>query len=308
MKARVIKDSGIFCKLLESNQDSINKLLKEYIMAVVGTFLYAVGVNLFIVPFGLYSGGFVGISQIIRTICIQLWHMDFGDVDIAGIIYFLLNVPLFFLAIKIMGKKFFVKTVVTVISHTIFLTMIKIPMEPIVSDILTSCVIGGIISGAGTGIILRAGSSGGGSDILGLFYSKKINSFSVGKLTIGLNLLIYVFCMALFDIEIAIYSIIYTAVTSVVIDKMHFQNINMNAMIFTKKEHIEEILLKKLNRGVTHWDGKGAYTNTDTKVIVTVISKYEVAELKKVVEEADPDAFVILNEGINIRGNFEKRL
>lgn len=291
-----------------SKNNRIIKSFNQYIAAIFGTFMYAVGVNIFIVPFGLYSGGFVGIAQVIRTICVSYLHINFGDVDIAGIIYFLMNVPLFFMAFRVMGKHFFFKTLITVISQTFFLTIVKIPVEPIVEDILTSCLIGGICCGIGTGIVLRVGSSGGGCDILGIFFSKKYRKFSVGKLTTGINLFIYLFCAALFDIEIAIYSIIYTAVNSIVIDKIHVQNINMTAMIFTKKRDLEGVVLRKLNRGVTYWDGKGAYTNTDTMVMVTVISKYEVGELKKVIEEEDPKAFIILNEGIDIMGNFEKRL
>ncbi|BCN29744.1 YitT family protein [Anaeromicropila herbilytica] len=291
-----------------SNKVTLKREIMEYGASIFGTLLYAIGLNVFIVPFSLYSGGFVGISQIIRTICTDMFHMNFGNVDVSGIIFLLINIPLLFLAITIMGRRFLCKTIVTTISYTLCLTIIMIPGKPLVADALTSCIIGGIISGIGSGIVLWAGSSGGGTDILGIYFSKKYRGFSVGKLNIGMNLLIYLYCALAFNIETAIYSIIYTAVSSVVIDKLHFQNINMTAMIFTKKHDIEDIILKNLNRGVTYWDGKGAYTNTNTRVIVTVISKYEVSELKKEIEEADPEAFVILNEGIDILGNFEKRL
>jgi len=82
----------------------------------------------------------------------------------------------------------------------------------------------------------------------------------------------------------------------------------MQAMIFTKKSGVEDIIMKELKRGVTNWTGTGAYTKEDSNVIVTIIAKYEVSKLLMAVKKADPDAFVIVNEGAQIYGNFEKRL
>lgn len=93
-----------------------------------------------------------------------------------------------------------------------------------------------------------------------------------------------------------------------VVDKTHYQNINMTAMIFTKEEEVQESIMKEMGRGVTYWKGAGAYTKTDTHILVTVISKYEVTQLKKIIYKIDPRAFVIFNEGMSISGNFEKRL
>ena len=141
---------------------------------------------MFISPLGLYNGGVVGISQIIRTIIVD-YFPSVKNFEIAGIINFIINIPLLLIAYKSISKKFFIRTVVSVISQTIFFTVITIPSTAIIDDPLAACLIGGIITGAGIGITLKAGGSGGGIDILGVYFTKKYKNFSVGKLGIIIN-------------------------------------------------------------------------------------------------------------------------
>ncbi|MBQ5708304.1 MAG: YitT family protein, partial [Peptococcaceae bacterium] len=119
---------------------------KKMALALLGILAFCIGVNWFIVPIGLYNGGFVGIGQVVRTALIEYAHMDFGDIDIAGFIYFACNVPLFFLAYKSLGKMFFVKTVICVVVQTFLLSLLKSPEVPIIEDRLAACLIGGIIA------------------------------------------------------------------------------------------------------------------------------------------------------------------
>ena len=281
--------------------------LKKYGTIVAGAFLFCLGINLFIVPVGLYNGGVVGISQIIRTLVNDYLSLP-ANFDISGIINFLLNVPLLFLAYKSISRKFFTGTVVSIVFQTIFFSIIAIPNVPIIDDRLAACLIGGIITGTDIGITLKAGGSGGGIDILGVYFAKKYSDFSVGKLGIIINAFIYGGCAILFELPIAIYSIIYTAFFGLIVDRIHYQNINTTATIFTKKQNIEKGIMSEMGRGVTCWKGYGAYTREDTLVLVTVISKYEINQLKKIVYDIDDKEFVIFNEGMNVTGNFEKRL
>lgn len=286
-----------------------NHPLSNLFIILIGTFLFALGVNLFIVPAGLYNGGFMGIAQILRTLLIEYTPLTLkNNIDIAGIINFAINIPLFLLAYKRIGKKFFEKTIFGMIFLTLFLTIIKSPAVPIVEEELTACIVGGILAGFGTGIMLRAGGSGGGLDILGMYVTKIKPGFSVGKLSMFVNFGVYVLCALLFNITVVIYSVIYTVFASIVMDRAHYQNINTSVMIFTKKEGIANAIMKEMKRGVTNWDGKGAYTNESTTVLLTVISKYEITRLRKVVYDIDPNAFMILNSGLDVYGNFEKRL
>jgi len=286
-----------------------NEQLKEFIWSTAGCFLFAFGVNIIITPLGLYNGGFMGIAQLIRTVLFQMFDFSFlKQIDIAGIVYYIINIPIFYWAFREMGKGFLVRSLISVTIQTIFMTFIPIPTQAIFGDRLMACIIGGLVVGTGVGMILRGRSSGGGQDIIGVIFAKKYPGFSVGKIAIMMNVLVYAVCLWMFDIEVVVYSLIYTTVLALACDRVHVQNINMSVMIFTKQEGIEHIVLQEMGRGVTKWEGVGAYTNETSHILYIMISKYEVEQLKEIIHRVDPQAFIILNEGSMVVGNFEKRL
>ena len=280
------------------------------LIAVGGMLIYSVGVNTFIVPADLYSGGVMGISQILRTLLIRYTDFSMGGTDIAGIINFVLNIPLFFLAYFSIGRGFFIRTVVCIFSQTVFLTLIPIPAVPIVEDTITASLIGGILAGAGIGIALRGGGSSGGADIIGMFITKHRQDFSVGRLNLCINLCVYLACGLLFDIKVVIYCVIYSAICSLMLDRTHTQNISTEVFIFTKKDPQEVMayILKDLIRGATYWEAKGGYTNQETNIIFTVVSKHELTALKHKLRQIDPAAFLVSKENVAVEGKFEKHL
>lgn len=279
----------------------------DYTMILIGSALFAASINLFVVPVNLYNGGIVGLSQIFRTVLISRMNLNFSF-DIAGVINFLINVPLFVMAYRSLSRKFFLGTLLSLITQTICFSLIPIPAVPILDDVLASLIIGAIVGALGIGMTLVSGASGGGTDIVGVYAALHWKSFSVGKLQLLFNALVYCLCAFLFDLPIAIYSIIYAAVYSFVLDKVHLQNIEMSLMIFTKNPKIKSLILKDFVRGVTYWKGLGAYTQTETEVLVTIVSKDEVNDLRRMITQMDPKAFIIVNEGLQITGNFIKRL
>jgi uncharacterized membrane-anchored protein YitT (DUF2179 family) len=111
----------------------------------------------------------------------------------------------------------------------------------------------------------------------------------------------------MYDVETVLYSIIFAVMTGIFIDKVHVQNIKINCMIFTKKEGMAEAIMRDVNRGVTTWEGEGAYTGEGSHVLVTVISKYEEPMLREVIAGVDPDAFMIVIDSVRVAGNFQKR-
>lgn len=283
--------------------------IAQFVNSVGGNLIYCIGFNLLIVPMGFYSGGFMGVSQLASLFLTKGLHLPIPpEANITGIIYFAVNIPLMYLGYKVLGKEFAVKTLIMTGLMSAFLVIIPIPKTPYVEDYLTASIIGGIICGLGSGLVLRGRSSAGGQDIIGLCCAKKFPGFSVGKVTIIINIFVYGICMFLFDIEIVIYSLIYATVLSLAVDRVHIQNINMSVMIFTKKAGISKAIMEQTGRGVTNWDGEGAYTNRTSYILFVLISKYEVAQLKKIVKGLDPDAFMIFTEGCSVDGNFEKRL
>ncbi|MGN0167998.1 MAG: YitT family protein [Acetatifactor sp.] len=281
---------------------------QRILASVFGAFLYAAGINLFVVPAGLYTGGLMGLCQVIRTILAEFLHLNFQGFDIAGVIYYIINVPIFIIAFTRMGRKFFVKTLISVTAITVFMS--AIPAVVIVEDAMAACVVGGIVSGAGIGILLRMGSSGGGMDVIGVLLTRWKKDFSVGKVNLLVNLVLYGTCFFLFDMEIVVYSIIYAAVYSVAMDKVHTQNINVEVNVITKADTtaLEKEVFEELGRGITKWTSMGAYTYEKSHILYIMLSKYEVNRLKAIIHKYDPNAFIVVNEGVSVDGNYLKKL
>ncbi len=283
--------------------------LFKYIAVVFGGIIYALGISLFITPANLYSGGVMGLSQLIRELLIaRIGIFSSTTLDISGIIYYMLNIPLMILAFTKLSKPFFFKTLISTTTVTVAISFFRLEGAPLVEDALTASVIGGIVSGVGIGIMLRSGGSGGGLDIIGVYFAQKYVSASVGKVSLFFNAFVYILCAIMYSPAVAIYSIIYSAVNSQAVDKVHYQNIMIQAMIFTKVNDIAKPIMETLNRGVTEWEGDGAYTHEATHILCTAVSKYEMSSLRRIVHENDPKAFIIYNKAYGIDGNFRKKL
>ena len=280
------------------------------VAAVVGELIAALALNLFIVPLNLYTGGLMGVCQLMRTLAQTYLGISFGAYDVAGILYFILNVPILLLAYKTLGRPFVVKTLICTASYSFFYSIIPIPATPIVDDYLTACLLGGILAGVGSGIVLTCGGSGGGLDVLGLIMSKRDSAFTVGKFALGFNALLYTAILILFDPEVAIYSVIYNFANSMILDRMHQQNVTVQALIFTREDEsvLADFIIKQLGRSVTYWDGVGAYTKDDVRVLCVCLSKYEIEELLHMVHSVDPHAFLTVQEGVRVFGNFPRKL
>lgn len=142
------------------------------------------------------------------------------------------------------------------------------------------------------------------------FSSKKNSFFTVGRFNILFNAMVYGLCFILFNAETAIYSIIYSTFQSMRVDRSHQQNINAQVLIFTRHrvEDLEDFMINSLHRSVTRWDGEGCYTHQGIQVLCAVLSKYEIGDLRQAIQEIDPKAFFIVQEGIHVGGNFKKKL
>ena len=283
-----------------------NWKLEDVVKVLIGSLLFCYSVNVFIVPNNLYTGGVLGIAQLIRSIIIDVFKFNI-TYDFSGILYYLINVPLFFIAYKYISKTFVVRTIFAVTIQSLLLSII--PTNPLLDDMIVNILVGGILGGAGIGIVLSSGGSTGGSDIIGLAIAKKHNDFSVGKLGIILNVVIYSITGLMYGVEIMIYSIIYCVFESITIDRMHDQNICSTAFIFCKKnpKKINEFIKKDLNRDFTYWDAKGGYDDSRTYIIYTALTKYELLRLERYMKTYDNHAFMVKSEGVGIKGEFEKK-
>ena len=283
-------------------------MLYRVALVIGGNLLFAIGINRIITPMNLYSSGFTGISMLLRMLIVDVLNIpEPAGISYLGIIYWIVNMPLFYLAYKSLGKEFCITTAVSIGIASACMSLVPVAKTPLFDDYLTAVLVGGIISGTGAGLVLKGGTSGGGQDIIGVAMSKTHPNFSVGKISIAINTVVYGVCFFLFDIQTVVYSMIFAVINGLALDYQHTQNINVQVMIFTKKEGITNKVINEVKRGLTYWNGAGGYTDEDTYILMTMVTKYELPRLIEIVKSIDPDAFVMVNEGTKIYGRFEKR-
>jgi len=283
--------------------------LLSYAGSLAGALLFVVGINVIIVPHGLYSGTLTGVAQMIESLLVTFFSIRIPEgYNLTGTILLVLNIPLLIIVQKVTNKSFPVKSIINIVFMTMSMSFIPIPEIPVISDRLTASIVGGAIAGFGAGFTLRCGGSGGGSDLIGVYLSIKRPNFTVGRVTLFIGAIVYTYCLIRFDLNTVVYSAIFTVVYSLTLDLAHYQNIKTSAFIFTTNPDIIQPIMERFGRGATHWEGEGAYSGQHNHIFITVVSKYEVPQLKRIVSDADKSAFIILNHKVDVSGGFIKKL
>ena len=266
----------------------------EILETLLGAFIMAIAVSLFLLPNELSSGGFSGIA----TILYYLFNFPVGTTII------ILNVPLFIFATLKIGKRFLLKSLLGTISLSIFIDILE-KLTPITHDKILACVYGGILTGLGTALILRAHSSTGGSDLAGNIIKEYKPMARTGNLIMIIDAIIVVLnVIFLKKVEIALYSAITIYLMGKVIDIV-FEGIYFTKLVFIisdKSEKISKIIVNNIKRGVTGIYGKGIYTKENKLVLMCAIGRRELAELKSYIKEIDPNAFLIITNSREVLG------
>ena len=281
--------------------------LKEIIQNTIGVILFSFAINFFVEPNNLYSGGVFGLAQLLNNLIDYLFKTN---INITSLLYFLINIPLFILAFFKISKSFCARTMYTIIVQTIVLIIIPIPEKPIVEDLLTNVLIGGTLVGIGVANILSSTGSTGGTDIIGIVLTNKYHNFSVGRFALIFNSIIFGISGLVYGLSTMIYSIIYSIVENISLDKLHEQNISSSAFIFSKKKptKVLEFIKNDLSRGATWWKGTGEYNQTDTYITYVALSRYELHKLEKFLKVTKEDVFLTKSDFIRVDGEFPKRL
>ena len=273
-----------------------------------GTLLYALGMNLFVVPAGLYTGGIMGLSQLLRTFLLRATGWA-PAIDIAGLINYAINLPMLALAWRRLDHRVVLKTLLSVTGTTIFLSLV--PRTDILSgDQLARCLIGGMLCGCGIGLLLWMGGTSGGMDLLGMMLIKSGSHTSIGHVNLCWNLMLYAICACAFSLSTAIYSILFSFVSTTAMDKLHMQNINIEVTVVTKilSPEMEHEILVDLHRGITRMDGIGEYTGDPVHVFYILVSKYEIGRLRAIIMKYDPRAFIVAKDDAVIYGNYKRKV
>lgn len=269
---------------------------KVYSTAIIflGSLLLGVAFNMFLLPHEILSGGITGIAMIFSLML---------PVN-AGIWLILLNIPVLVLGWMKLGKVFILNSIFSVAVTSI--SMLYIPVMKVTEDAILSSVFGGVLVGVGVGFIIRFYGSTGGFDVIGLLLTMK-RDIPLGFLVFGLNSLVVFVSGFIFTWELAMYTMASIYITGLVVDRIHTRHIKLSLMVVTSKgDAVKKQLLEHLYRGITVTDGEGAYSGNKVKVLYSVISRYELAYVRPLIKEIDPNAFVSISETMEVMGNFRK--
>lgn len=271
------------------------KMLRFCGMIALGSATFALGFDLFLEPNAVNVGGMTGLAMVIRKV------IGMGSV---GLISALLNVPLFLLGYRYLGRKFFIGSLLGTLFSALFLELFTLLPVPETEPLL-GALYGGLFSGVGLGLVFLAGASTGGTDIIVRFLKRKFPDLRLGKLMLALDVAIALLTGFVFhDINKTLYSIITLYVCSVSLDGVLY-GLDYSTVAMIISDHFEQIaqsIDRQLDRGVTYLDGKGFYSQQDKTVLLCAVRKRQVGQLKELVSAIDPNAFMILQEAHQVLG------
>lgn len=268
---------------------------KTYLIITIGLFINALGWTAFLIPAEITGGGITGVATVIFYATeIPVW-----------IPYLMINLILIVVSIKILGKSFGIKTIYSTVVLTLFFSVLQgLITEPIVTENFMSSVVGGILAGAGVGIVFSQGGSTGGTDIIAMIINKYRN-ISPGKIILYADVLIISSSFLIFkSIEKTVYGYVTMAVTAYAIDLiLTGAKRTVQLFIFSKKyDEIARRVTQDINRGITLIDGTGWYTKQESKILMVLVKKQESNSLLRIIKEIDPDAFISVNNVMGVYG------
>jgi uncharacterized membrane-anchored protein YitT (DUF2179 family) len=271
---------------------STTEIIWNLIILTIGSIICAIAVNGILVPQHFLSSGFTGVSLLI--------HYFFPTRSV-GLIYLILNIPMFIIGWSFVGRRFFVYSVagMSIFSLALLTVHIDIPLH----DKILSALLAGIVNGVGSGIVLRSLGSAGGSDILSVIL-QKVFSVKLGTTVLVFNGVVLSVAAVIFSLEGALYTLVYLYVNTQVLNLVVL-GLSKRKVIFIisdRWEKLSEEILKKNRRGVTIIEGVGGYKREDKRILYSVIAFQDLPILKKMVSRIDPNAFVVVMDTLEVMG------
>ena len=269
----------------------------QYFFVLVGSAVYAAGFEFFMFPNSIVSGGVTGIAMIINY---------FSNLPV-GVLTILLNIPLFVFAWRSFGREFMLNSLIGMAVSSAFVDLVAVGGVVLTRDPMLASIIGGAIKGAGLGVIYYVGATTGGIDIVAKILRRRFPQINFGTIVLLLDVVIIsAYALILGNYESAMYSVIAMFVVSRVIDLILYgiDNSSLCYIISEKSEQLSaEITSGRLHRGVTILEGKGAYSHQEKQVIMCVIKRTQIGELRRLVRSIDEHAFFVVSDAKNVFGN-----
>ena len=263
---------------------------------LLGSFIFALGFDLFLSPNDLNPGGISGLAVII---------VELLGVGSVGTLSILINLPLFALGGIKIGRRFFIGSLMGMVTSSVLIDLMAALPAP-QNEPLLGALYGGVVCGAGLGMVFMAGTSTGGSDILVRLLKLRYRNVPIGQISMSFDLVVVILTGLVFhDVTKALYTGVTVYICGKVIDAMVYRFDYTKVALIISKEY-NEIARQvgiKLDRGATFLNGEGSYSGTPTKVVLVAIKRQQLAELKELVTALDPNAFIILQEAHQVLGD-----
>lgn len=268
------------------NRDQQIARIRHYVLILLGCILGAAAYPLFLTPNSIAPGGVTGITTVL--------HSAFGLP--IGLTSLAMNIPLFFIGFRSMGRVFVIRTLIATVLFSLLIDLLRIPA--LTMDPLLSSLFGGVVLGAGLGLILRGGATTGGTDLLARVVHRRLPMVSVGGFLFAFDFMVILLAGFSLSAEHAMYAMLSVFVTSKVLDTvLAGLGTDKACHIMTRKaDRITPRLLTELGRGVTVINALGAYSQEPVKMLLCVISRMEIMQLKAIVKEEDEHAFVFITD------------
>lgn len=278
---------------IKTKKELITEFLKKGFFLIVGAFIVAVALEMFLLPNKIIDGGVIGISMMASYL--TNWNL--------GLLIFCINIPFVLLAYKTIGKKFVINTFFAIAMLSIATNVVS-HFHHITEDLLLVTIFGGILLGIGVGLILRNNASLDGTEMVSLVLTKKLKIVSVGELLMFINLFIYAVAGFVFEWDRAFYSILTYYIASKTID-MVLEGLDKAKSVRIVSDYYKEIgnsIMKELDVSVTYMKAMGGYSKQEKVMTFCVVNKFDMAKLKEVVHEVDPKAFIVTEDVHEVEG------
>lgn len=274
------------------------------IIIVLASTMFGVAMKMFQIPGNIYAGGVGGIAQLITFYLNN--YTPFQNVISTGTLFFLLNVPLIILSYFVLGRKFTFLTLIVVFASSMATNLV--PLYKVSDEPLLNAICSGVLAGSAIGLVMKYGMSSGGTDIITMSIARYTGA-NVGSLSLAFNCIIIAFAIFFYSMEMALFTLISMFVSSRMINVFHTNEQRLTVFVVTKDtQAVTESIYRKVRRGITILEGHGGYSMQKRLVLMVVINRYELFDLRQAVYSEDSTAFINVVRSVSVHGNFLSRL
>lgn len=276
----------------------------EILMVLFGTCIMGFGFSIFLEPNNISTGGFSGLAMCINAL--------FNVCGLKGlptsVIYLILNLGLYLYALRTLGKKFAIKALIGIVAFSLWVEVFSIVNIGVTYELLISAIYGGIMMGVGIGLVVRFGGSTGGSDMIACIVKKYRPKASMGGLIVIVDMVVIVMSLFVYSngLQLLPYTIIALLLDMFFTDFVNegYKQIRAYNIVTDKPEELSDAVMKKLARGCTVTHVSGMHTRSDKYIVICLVSRFQMGQLRHIIREIDPNAFVYITKVNDVIGNW----